>query len=218
MAGALLAFGVFVWFAGHDPMEVWTLLFKGAFGDCLLVAEHAAARGAADAHGAGVALPARAGLTVIGGEGALVLGGLAARRCPWCCRCRNLAAARGAAGGRGLMGALWIALAGALRQYRGVNETISSLLLGYLAIALFKHIVEGPLRDPASLNKPHPPAGRGLRIGSIGLGRALGPGLRVSWPAWRWPPVAALDARALRCAWWAATRAPRGWWACRRTG
>ena len=41
-----------------------------------------------------------------------------------------------------------------LRQWRGVNETISSLLLGYIAIALFKHFVEGPMRDPASLNKP----------------------------------------------------------------
>ena len=29
----------------------------------------------------------------------------------------------------------WIALAGALRQFRGVNETISSLLLAYIAIA-----------------------------------------------------------------------------------
>jgi ABC-type uncharacterized transport system permease subunit len=49
-----------------------------------------------------------------------------------------------------------------------VNETISSLLLGYLAIALFKHVVEGPLRDPASLNKPStPPVAESLRIGGL---------------------------------------------------
>jgi general nucleoside transport system permease protein len=35
-----------------------------------------------------------------------------------------------------------------------VNETISSLLLAYIAIALMNHLVEGPLRDPTSLNKP----------------------------------------------------------------
>jgi simple sugar transport system permease protein len=52
------------------------------------------------------------------------------------------------------IGAAWIALAGALRQYRGVNETISSLLLAYTAIAIFKQLVEGPMRDPATLNKP----------------------------------------------------------------
>jgi simple sugar transport system permease protein len=68
-----------------------------------------------------------------------------------------------------LAGGAWIALAGVLRQLRGVNETISSLLLGYLAIALFKHLVEGPLRDPASLNKPSTlPLPEALHIGSIG--------------------------------------------------
>ena len=67
-----------------------------------------------------------------------------------------------------LLGAAWLALAGVLRQWRGVNETISSLLLGYIAIALFKHFVEGPLRDPASLNKPSTHAlDETLRIGAI---------------------------------------------------
>jgi simple sugar transport system permease protein len=53
-----------------------------------------------------------------------------------------------------LSGALLIAFVGALRVYRGVNETISSLLVFYIALALFLYLVEGPLRDPASLNKP----------------------------------------------------------------
>ena len=33
-------------------------------------------------------------------------------------------------------GGLWIVLSGALRQYRGVNETISSLLLVYIGLAI----------------------------------------------------------------------------------
>jgi simple sugar transport system permease protein len=66
-------------------------------------------------------------------------------------------------------GALWIVLAGWLRQYRGINETISSLLLAYIAIGIFKHLVEGVLRDPASLNKPSTYVlAEGLRIGGIG--------------------------------------------------
>src|SRR5206468_10000000 len=66
------------------------------------------------------------------------------------------------------IGAAWIALAGALRQFRGVNETISSLLLAYTAIAIFKQLVEGPMRDPATLNKPSTRAlAEGLRIGGI---------------------------------------------------
>ena len=35
----------------------------------------------------------------------------------------------------GIAGAIWIGLVGWLRHYRGVNETISSLLLSYIAIA-----------------------------------------------------------------------------------
>jgi simple sugar transport system permease protein len=56
-----------------------------------------------------------------------------------------------------------------------VNETISTLLLNYIAIGLFKHLVEGPMRDPASLNKPS--------TRPIGEANALGPvpGTDVHW-------------------------------------
>jgi simple sugar transport system permease protein len=75
----------------------------------------------------------------------------------------------------GLVGGAWMALAGALRAYRGVNETISTLLLNYIAIALLNHMVEGPLRDPASLNKPSTlPIGDENMLGSF-------PGLDVHW-------------------------------------
>ncbi|MDP3138087.1 MAG: ABC transporter permease, partial [Burkholderiaceae bacterium] len=33
MVLALLLFGVFVWLGGASPIEVWLVLFKGAFGD-----------------------------------------------------------------------------------------------------------------------------------------------------------------------------------------
>ncbi|MGB8701654.1 MAG: ABC transporter permease, partial [Thermosynechococcaceae cyanobacterium] len=53
-----------------------------------------------------------------------------------------------------LCGGIWIGFVGFLRHYRGVNETISSLLMNYIAIALLSHLVGGPWRDPSSLNKP----------------------------------------------------------------
>jgi simple sugar transport system permease protein len=49
---------------------------------------------------------------------------------------------------------LWIAISVALQHYRGVNAVISGLLLNYIAIALMNELIEGPLRDPSSLNKP----------------------------------------------------------------
>jgi ABC-type uncharacterized transport system permease subunit len=166
---ALLLFGLFVSFAGVDPVEVWWLLFKGAFGDWYSWQNTLQRAAPLMLTALCVAIPARAGLTVIGGEGALVLGGLA------CAALAHAVPLPGNAIGTVLVcaagavaGGLWIALAGWLRQFRGINETISSLLLAYVAIGLFKHIVEGPLRDPASLNKPSTPAlGEGMLIGGI---------------------------------------------------
>ena len=169
LGGALLMFGLWVWFGGHDPLQVWALLFAGAFGDAFSWQNTLQRAAPLMLTALCVALPARAGLTVIGGEGALVLGGLACAGLPY------LMPLPGGMIGTALLllaaaaaGAAWIALAGALRQYRGVNETISSLLLSYIAIAFFKHLVEGPMRDPSSLNKPSTlPLDEGLRIGTM---------------------------------------------------
>ena len=46
-----------------------------------------------------------------------------------------------------IVGAFWVGLAGFLRYARGVNETISSLLLTYIGIAVMNFFVEGVLRD-----------------------------------------------------------------------
>lgn len=170
IAAALLVFGVFVWFAGVSPVEVWVLLFKGAFGDWFSWQNTLQRAAPLMLTALCVAIPARAGLVIIGGEGALVLGGLACAALPYVMPLPgNIAGTALVCVAGAVAGALWIALAGWLRQYRGINETISSLLLAYVAIGLFKHWVEGPLRDPASLNKPSTHGlAEGLRIGGIG--------------------------------------------------
>jgi simple sugar transport system permease protein len=123
------------------------------------------------------AVPARLGLMMIGGEGALVVGGLVAvasglalaNSAPPLVVTGAMAVIGFAAGG------LWVGLAGAMRAFRGVNETISSLLLNYIAIALLNHFVEGPMRDPASLNKPSTRA-----IPAEDMLQSI-PGLEVHW-------------------------------------
>lgn len=169
LAAALGVFGVFVSFAGVNPVDVWIILFKGAFGDWFSWQNTLQRAAPLMLTALCVAVPARAGLVVIGAEGALVLGGLV-----YAAAAHALAVPEGVLGITALCllgaltGALWVALAGWLRQYRGINETISSLLLAYIAIGLFKHLVEGPLRDPASLNKPSTHTlTEGLRIGGI---------------------------------------------------
>jgi ABC-type uncharacterized transport system permease subunit len=176
LAGAVLLFGGFVWLGGTDPVETWVLLFKGAFGDAFSWQNTLQRAAPLMLTALCVAIPQQAGLMVIGGEGALVLGGLACAGLPYL-----FAPPAGVAGtgmvllAGALAGAAWIALVGALRQFRGVNETISSLLMSYLAIGLFKHFVEGPMRDPSSLNKPSTlPLNEGILLGLI-------PGYEVHW-------------------------------------
>ena len=64
---------------------------------------------------------------------------------------------------------------GFLRYARGVNETISSLLLTYIGIAIMNFFVEGALRDLTNPNKPSTkPIGDAYMVGKI-------PGTDVHW-------------------------------------
>jgi general nucleoside transport system permease protein len=176
LVAALVVFGVFMGALRQDPFEVYALIYRGAFASAFSWQNTLARAAPLVLTALCVALPARVGFMVIGGEGALVLGGLAAAVIGHSVSgAAPLGVKLAMALGAMIVGAAWIALAGALRHYRGVNETISSLLLTYIAIAVFNHLVEGPLRDPASLNKPSTaPIGDRNMIGQL-------PGLDVHW-------------------------------------
>lgn len=195
IVAALALFGLFVSFAGASPVEAWTILFQGAFGSWFSWQNTLQRAAPLMLTALCVAIPARAGLTIIGGEGALVLGGLAAAALAQAVPVAGWAGSVAVCIAGAIAGAAWIALAGWLRQWRGVNETISSLLLAYVAIGLFKHWVEGPLRDPSSLNKPSTHAlAESLRIGGIAgsdvhWGLVLGALACLAASLWlRWTP------------------------------
>jgi ABC-type uncharacterized transport system permease subunit len=178
--GALLAsmalFGAFVAMAGADPLDVFYQMYRGSFGTSFSVQNTLLRAAPLMLTALCTAIPARLGLMIIGGEGAMVMGGLAA--ITWGLACASMPAwfvtvSMGIVGFAA--GAVWIGLSGALRAYRGVNETISSLLLNYIAIALLSYFVEGPMRDPTSLNKPSTRA-----IPAEDMLQAI-PGLEVHW-------------------------------------
>ncbi|WP_376703665.1 ABC transporter permease [Mesorhizobium sp. ISC25] len=169
-------FSVFIALVGTSPVQLYETMWRGGFGSWFSIQNSLSRAAPLLLAALCVALPARLGLVVIGGEGAIVLGGVAAAAIG--------VAANGAPaflvillmGVAGVVaGGIWIGAVGALRHYRAVNETISSLLMAYIAIALMNHLVEGPLRDPASLNKPSTePLVDAYRIGNI-------PGMDVHW-------------------------------------
>ena len=137
-----------------------------------------------------VAMPARAGLVIIGGEGALVLGGLACAALPYAVPLPgNLAGtAHRAARPAPRPAALWIALAGWLRQYRGINETISSLLLAYVAIGAFQAFRRGPAARPGQPEQAVHPCRWPKACASAALPArtCTGASCWASWPAWAW--------------------------------
>jgi len=176
LLAGLASFGLFLLILGKSPAEFYGLVYKAGFGSGF--SWHNTLSRAAPLLLAAlcVALPARLGLIVIGGEGAIVLGGVAAGAFAVALQGTPGAVALPAmALGAAAAGAAWIGLVGLMRHRRGVNETIASLLMAYIAIALMNHLVEGPLRDPGSLNKPSTaPLEAAHRIGNI-------PGMDVHW-------------------------------------
>jgi general nucleoside transport system permease protein len=176
LLAALVLFGVFVALFGKNPVDLYFYMYQGAFGTWFSWQNTLTRAAPLILTALCTALPAQLGMVIIGGEGALLMGGLAATAAALAVQGAPplivdlvMALAGMAAGG------LWIAMSGALRHYRGVNETISSLLLVYIALAILNYLVEGPMRDPTSLNKPS--------TREIGITNMIGsiPGTDVHW-------------------------------------
>ncbi len=171
-------FSLFLLGLGKSPLDFFELVYRGGFGTAFSIQNTLQRSAPLIFTALAVAIPARIGLVMIGGEGALVLGGFAsavvaipfvvAKSPPiltWI-----LMATAGA-----LIGAIWVGIAGILRYARGVNETISSLLLTYIGIAIMNFFVEGSLRDLTNPNKPSTmPIGDAYMVGSM-------PGTDVHW-------------------------------------
>ena len=138
-------FGVFVALFGKNPLDLYFYMYQGAFGTWFSWQNTLTRAAPLILTALCTALPAQLGMVIIGGEGALLIGALRAPpRSRWRCRRAPPLVVRSGDGCAGMIGGgLWIALVRRLRHYRGVNETISSLLLVYIA------------------HRDHQPSGRG---------------------------------------------------------
>ena len=170
-------FSLFLLALGKSPIEFFQLVERGGFGTSFSLQNTLQRSSPLILTALAVALPARIGLVIIGGEGALVLGGFAAAAIavpvvgvvpPIVTMPVMVAAAV-------IVGGCWVGIAGYLKYARGVNETISSLLLTYIGIAIMNFFVEGALRDATNPNKPSTkPIGEAYMVGHI-------PGTQVHW-------------------------------------
>jgi ABC-type uncharacterized transport system permease subunit len=178
LALSSLLFSLFLLARGKSPIEFFELVERGGFGTAFSIQNTLGRSAPLILTALAVAIPARIGLIMIGGEGALVLGGfvsavvaipLVVGHAPPVVTLIMMAALGT------FTGACWFAIAGYLRHARGVNETIASLLLTYIGIAIMNFFVEGSLRDLTNPNKPSTmPIGEGYMVGKM-------PGTDVHW-------------------------------------
>jgi ABC-type uncharacterized transport system permease subunit len=174
---AALLFALFLLAIGKSPVDFISYVWRGGFGTAFSFQNTLQRSSPLILTALAVAIPARIGLIMIGAEGALVVGGFAAAAIavpmigvvpPYLTLVVMVVAAVA-------VGGLWVGIAGYLRYARGVNETISSLLLTYIGIAIMNFFVEGVLRDATNPNKPSTkPIGDAYMVGKI-------PGTDVHW-------------------------------------
>ncbi len=182
------------WLFGVDPFAVLEALVVGSVADAFAFSETLVKATPVLLCALASALPIRLGLISVGAEGQMIVGGIAGSAViltlgdasgQWL----FLAMLLGAAVGAGVFGAF----AGFLRANLAVNETISTLLLNYMAPLLVNYLVYGPWKDPESLGwpstvafpeaaVPEPYFGTRVHFGlPLGLGLIL-----LAWFVLRW--------------------------------
>jgi ABC-type uncharacterized transport system permease subunit len=177
LAIAAALFALFLAAIDKSPVDFVSYVWRGGFGTAFSFQNTLQRSAPLILTALAVAIPARIGLIMIGGEGALVLGGFvaAAVAIPMIGVVPPLLTLPIMVAFAMIVGAVWVGLAGFLRYARGVNETISSLLLTYIGIAIMNFFVEGVLRDVSNPNKPSTkPLGDAYMVGKI-------PGTDVHW-------------------------------------
>ncbi|HEY3720889.1 MAG TPA: ABC transporter permease [Roseiarcus sp.] len=174
---AAILFALFLLAIGKSPAEFIDYVWRGGFGTAFSFQNTLQRSSPLILTALAVAIPARIGLIMIGGEGALVLGGFAAAAIavPIVGAVPPIVVIPIMVATALVVGAVWVGIAGYLRYARGVNETISSLLLTYIGIAIMNFFVEGVMRDSSNPNKPSTkPIGDAYMVGHI-------PGTDVHW-------------------------------------
>ena len=132
-----------------DPLEAYGAMLEGAFGSPNALAETLVKATPLLFVGLGISIAFRGGVINIGGEGQYIVGALMATvfalNAPSLPTWILIAVALllGFLGG-----ALWGAIAGALKAYLNVNEILSTIMLNQIAVQSMNFLLRGPLIDP----------------------------------------------------------------------
>lgn len=148
----ILVTSAIILFSGKSPIAAFQAMLKGAFGTKNSIAETLIKMVPLLLAGLGLTICYRTGLTSLGSEGQILMGGLMATvvgiylgglpsplLIPLCF----------VAGMIG--GGLWAAIAGLLKAKLGVSEIINTIMLNYIATFLLSYLIDGPLQEKAGI-------------------------------------------------------------------
>ena len=148
-------FGIFLQTQGVNAIETYGAMIVSTLGTSYGIGEVVIKSTPLVLIAVATAVSAKAGLVNVGGEGQFAIGALAAavgmlflQEAPGAIGIPLMALA-GIAGGM-----LWSGFAGVLKVKANMNETITTLILNYIAIQVVSFFVYGPLKDPNSFNWP----------------------------------------------------------------
>jgi simple sugar transport system permease protein len=155
---ALIGFAVVLLLQGRSPIDAYANMFSVTLGTAFGRSEVVVKAIPLMLCALAVAVPARVGLVNVGGEGQLYIGAWLATGVAlgfsglpiWLLLPLMLIASI-------VGGGLWALFPAVLRAKGWLNETISTLLLNYVATLLVQFFVFGPWKDPKSANFPQSP-------------------------------------------------------------
>jgi general nucleoside transport system permease protein len=166
---------------GQSPLQVLTLLVKGAFGSAAGISYTLYYATTFVFTGLAVAVALHCGLFNIGGEGQAMMGGLGA----------GLAAlALGPSGPAWIvlpamvlaamaLGVLWAAIPGALQAWRGSHIVITTIMFNFIASSLLIYLLVGVLKEPTNMSPETRSLGASAQVpGMHVLLAAIG----IEWP------------------------------------
>ena len=178
---ALLVSALVLLVVGQDPVQVLTLLIKGAFGSRSGLSYTLYYATTFVFTGLAVAVAFHGGLFNIGGEGQAMMGGLGA-------------ALAALALGERLPGALmlplmviaamlfamaWAAVPGALQAWRGSHIVITTIMFNFIAAALMGYLLVGVLKEPGNMAPESRAFAASARMPGVHEALAL---LGITWP------------------------------------
>ncbi len=190
---ALVIGAVIIAVSGASPLVAYGALFEGGLGSGRAIGRTLEKATPLIFGGLAVSLAFKCGLFNIGAQGQLLLGavfaafiGFSLQGLPAAVHV-PLALLAGA-----LMGAVWAAIAGALKAFTGAHEVITTIMLNFVAFNLTDWLANGPWKDrsPGNIVARTPPVAPEARLPDVagvpmGIILAVLAAVVVWWLIWR---------------------------------